>query len=252
MTKKLQDKVVLITGTGGGMGRAAALRFAAEGAKVIGCDLKAEDNRETASLVQQQGGVIHTMEPVDLGDSVQAKQWIEDAAAIHGRIDILYNNASAAHFAPIESFPIEDWQFTIRNELDIVFYTTRFAWSYLQKQGGIIINTGSVAGINGSGPGGSAHAACKGAVIALTKQLAAEGAPDNIRVVTISPGFIETPGTADFLLNTEIREALIADNMIKRVGQVDDIAGVAVFLATEDAAFITGTNIVVDGGKTSC
>jgi len=133
-----------------------------------------------------------------------------------------------------------------------VFYTTRFAWSHLQKQGGVIINTGSVAGITGSGPGGSAHAATKGAVIALTKQLAAEGAPHNIRVVTISPGFIETPGTADFLLNSEIREALIADNMIKRVGQADDIAGVAVFLATDDAAFITGTNIVVDGGKTSC
>src|SRR5690606_34072411 len=108
MNQRFQDRVVLITGTGGGMGREAALRFAAEGARVVGCDVKADGNRETVELVRQRGGTIDTMEPVDLGDPAQARRWVEDAAALHGRIDILYNNASACRFAPIGEFPIEE------------------------------------------------------------------------------------------------------------------------------------------------
>src|SRR5271168_4092615 len=205
MSASLKNRVVLITGTGGGQGRAAALRFAAAGAHVIGCDVKVDDNRETARLVREKAGFIVTMEPVDLGDPEQARQWIEEAAAVHGRIDVLYNNASAARFAPFESFPLEDWAFTLRNELDLVFYTTRFAWPWLQRQGGVIINTASVAGLAGSGPGGAAHAATKGAVIALTKQLAMEGAPHGIRAVTISPGLIETPATAPLIADPRTR-----------------------------------------------
>lgn len=246
---KLSGKVALITGTGGGQGRAAALRFAAAGARVVGCDVKVEGNRETAELVRAAGGSIVTMEPVDLGDAEQAQRWIEAAAALHGRIDILYNNASAAKFAPIEAFPIADWHFTIRNELDLVFYTTRYAWPYLQRQGGVIINTASVAGIAGGGPGGAAHATTKGGVIALGKQLAMEGAPYGIRAVTISPGIVESPGTAPLLADPQMRDMLLARNMLKRAGQPDDVAGLAVFLASDDAAYITGANIVVDGGR---
>lgn len=248
-TQQLQNKVALITGTGGGQGREAALRFAAAGAFVVGCDVKVEGNRETAALVRKAGGQITTMEPVDLGDPQGAKAWIDQAAAVHGRIDILYNNASSCRFAPIESFPIEDWQFTVRNELDLVFYATRYAWPYLRRQGGVIINTASVAGIAGSGPGGSAHAATKGAVIAVTKQWALEGAPHGIRVVAISPGAIDTPATAPMLAIPEVRDGLMARNLIKRMGVPADIAGLAVFLASEDASYITGANIVVDGGR---
>ncbi|KJS03973.1 MAG: dehydrogenase [Gammaproteobacteria bacterium BRH_c0] len=251
MNQRFKDKVILITGTGGGMGREAALRFAAEGALVVGCDVKTDGNRETVEMVRQQGGIIDTMEPVDLGDPDQAQRWVEDAAAIHGRIDILYNNASACRFAPIETFPIEDWQFTMRNEVNLVFYVTRFAWPYLKRQGGVILNTGSIAGMAGSGPGGAGHAAAKGAVIALTKQLAQEGAEHNIRAVTISPGFVQTPGTAAHAENPEIREMLIARNIIKRIGQPEDVVALALFLASDEASFITGANYVVDGGRTS-
>ena len=103
----------------------------------------------------------------------------------------------------------------------------------------------------GSGPGGAAHAATKGAVIALTKQLAQEGAEHNIRAVTVSPGFIETPGTADFANNPQIREGLIARNIIQRIGKAEDVVNMALFLASDEASFITGANYVVDGGRTS-
>jgi NAD(P)-dependent dehydrogenase (short-subunit alcohol dehydrogenase family) len=249
VSTSLQDKVVLITGTAGGQGREAALRFAAAGAHVIGCDINAEGSRETVRLVRARGGRIDAMEPVDLGDPHQARAWIEAAAAVRDRIDILYNNASAARFTPFETFSLEDWHFTVRNELDLVFYATRFAWPWLQRQGGLVINIASVAGIAGSGPGGAAHAATKGAVIALTKQLAMEGAPHGIRVVTISPGFVETPGTAHLVADPQIREQLLGRNLIKRPGQPRDVAGVALFLAGDDAAYITGSNIVVDGGR---
>jgi NAD(P)-dependent dehydrogenase (short-subunit alcohol dehydrogenase family) len=249
MAADFSGKVALITGTGGGQGRAAALRFAAAGAHVIGCDVKLEGDRETVRLVKAAGGSIVTMDPVDLGDPAQAEKWVEDAAKIHGRIDILYNNASGAVFEPFESFSIAGWQAGVRNELDLVFYVTRFAWAHLAKQGGVIINTASVAGLAGSGPGGASHAATKGAVIALTKHLAFEGAPHGIRVVAISPGVIDTPGTAEMMAIPELREGFLAKNLIKRFGQPEDIAGVALFLASDDAAYITGANLVVDGGR---
>jgi meso-butanediol dehydrogenase / (S,S)-butanediol dehydrogenase / diacetyl reductase len=248
MAANFDDKVVLITGTGGGQGRAAALRFSGAGALVVGCDVKEEGNRETAALVRNAGGSITTMEPIDLANPETAHRWIEDAVALHGRIDVLYNNASAARFAPIESFPVEDWQFTVRNELDLVFYSTRFAWPHLQKRGGAVINVASVAGMVGAAVGGTAHAATKGAIIAMTRQLAVEGAPHGIRVNSISPGVIESPGTAPMLADPAFRELMLAHNLIKRVGQPNDVVGVALFLAGDDAAYITGTNIVVDGG----
>src|ERR1700681_2408544 len=119
MSQGLAGKVALITGTGGGQGRAAALSFTAAGAKVIGCDLKVEGNRETVRIVKAAGGSISTMEPVDLGDAAQAKEWVEQAASQHGQIDILYNNGAAARFAAIENFSVEDWDFPIRNELNL-------------------------------------------------------------------------------------------------------------------------------------
>jgi meso-butanediol dehydrogenase / (S,S)-butanediol dehydrogenase / diacetyl reductase len=243
-----EGKTVLITGTGGGQGRAAAMRFALAGAQVVGCDVKEEGNRETAALVREAGGSITTMQPIDLGDPDSARRWIDEAAALHGRIDVLYNNASAARFLPIEAFTVEAWQFTVRNELDLVFYATRYAWPHLQKRGGVIINVASVAGMSGAAVGGTAHAATKGAVIAMTRQLAVEGAPHGIRVNCISPGVIESPGTAPLLADPGFRDLMLANNLIKRIGQPQDVVAVALFLAGEDATYITGANFVVDGG----
>ena len=190
--------------------------------------------------------------PVDLGDSAQAATWVDDAVARHGRIDILYNNASAARFAPIAEMSDEDWHFTIRNELDLVFFVTRAAWPHLARQGGVIINTASVAGLRGTtSTGCAAHCATKGGVTAMTRQLAVEGAPFGIRAVSISPGAIATPATAFLFDDPAASEQLLAGNLIKRPGEPADVVAMALLLASDEASFITGVDMVVDGGMTA-
>lgn len=250
MSRRLENRVALITGIGKGMGRAAALRFTAEGARVIGCDLDAEAMNKTIAETRAQGGAIDGMSPVDLGDPEQARQWIADAVAIHGRMDILYNNASACRFVTIDKMTDDDWYFTIRNELDLVAHVTRAAWPHLCKSGGVILNTASVAG-HGGGPGGLGHSATKAGVMAMTKVMAAEGAPFRIRAVSISPGMIETPGSALQLSMPGVREGLLAHSLVARIGTSEEIAGVAAFLASDEASFITGTDYLVDGGLTN-
>ena len=249
MTGTLPGKVALITGTGGGQGRSAAIRFAAEGAKVVGCDVKEQGNEETIEVVRSAGGEMTGTAPVDLGDPGQARRWVEGAAGVHGRIDIVYNNASAARFAPLAEMSDDDWHFTVRNELDLVFYVTRAAWPYLVSAGGgVIINTASVAGWLGAGAGGFAHCATKGAVLAMTRAIAAEGAPHGVRAVSVSPGPIETPGTAELFANPQARQGLEAALLVDRLGRPEDVTDLAAFLASDQAGFITGADFTVDGG----
>ena len=250
MTGRLAGKVALITGTGGGQGRAAALRFAAEGAVIAGCDVDGAADRETADQVAKAGGTMSSA-VVDMGDPDAARAWIDGAAAQHGRIDILYNNASAARFGAVPDLSVEDWRFTIRNELDLVFYGVKFAWPHLIKQGGVIINIASIAGHHGSHSAGIvAHAATKSAVIGMTRQIALEGARHGVRAVSISPGFILTAGTEEALKAPGARETLVATIPIGRPGQPADVVGIALMIASDDGAYLTGTDIVVDGGLT--
>ncbi|HPG25239.1 MAG: SDR family oxidoreductase [Spirochaetaceae bacterium] len=250
---RLDDKVVLITGTGGGQGREAALQFTAAGARVVGCDIRADTSEETLALVRAAGGDFVSMHPVDLRDPAAVERWIDDCIALHGRIDVLYNNASAPRHAPVGSFPLDDWHFTIDSELHSVFYVTRFAWPHLVASRGVVINIASTAGIRGSTPGGLAHATAKAGVIGMTKHLALEGAPHGIRVLSISPGGIETPAIAAYgKAHPEDLKAAVAKNLIPRLGQPAEIVRMALFLASDDAAYMTGENVVIDGGRTTC
>lgn len=253
MSKRLEGKVALITGTGGGQGEAAAIRFAEEGALVIGCDVKADENRATVETVTGAGGTMTGMAPVDLGDAAVAKAWVEEAAAIHGRIDILYNNASSPRFVPMAEFSIEDWDYTIRNELDLVFYVTRFAWPYLTESKGVIINTASIsAHVATPDVGMAAHCAAKGGVLALTRVFAADGASKGIRAVSISPGPIKTPGAIESYFHIPgAEEATVQQLLVDRVGKGEDTAALAVFLASDEAAFMTGVDVLIDGGLTA-
>ncbi|CAJ62699.1 MULTISPECIES: SDR family NAD(P)-dependent oxidoreductase [Frankia] len=257
MAGSLKGKIVLITGTGSGMGRAGALRFAAAGATVVGADLNAEGNAETEALVTAAGGRMLGTAPVDLGDYAACKRWVDAAVRTHGRIDVLWNNASACVFATIEAMTVEQWDFSIRNELSIVFLVTKAAWPHLTASAGagadarpVVINTASVAG-HGGGPGGIAHSATKAAVLAMTHVIAAEGAPYGIRAVSISPGAMDTPGSAEQLALPGAREALLSHALVPRLGDPDEVARAAVFLASADASFITGADLLVDGGLTN-
>ena len=130
MTRRLKGKVALITGTGGGQGRAAALLFAKEGAYIVGCDWNMNGAEETKKMVDDMGGVMVSMQPLDLGSGDQMKQWLDFAIATYKHIDILYNNASSPKFAPIEEMTEEEWRFTIRNELDLIYWACYCAWPY--------------------------------------------------------------------------------------------------------------------------
>jgi NAD(P)-dependent dehydrogenase (short-subunit alcohol dehydrogenase family) len=249
---RLDGKIALITGIGSGMGRVAALRFTSEGAKVVGCDINADGIAETVQLVRAASGAIEGFAPVNLSDAAAAATWVHDAAAVYGGVDILYNNASHPVFGPIDELPVETWDYGIANELSLVFYTVRAAWKYLKARGGVIINIGSIAGTRGvEFMAQNVHGTAKAGVINLTQQLAVEGAPHGIRSVAISPGFIVTPSTEWLVTGgDDAFKANLARIPLGRPGKPSDIVSAAVFLASDEAQWITGINLVVDGGAT--
>jgi len=246
---RLDGKVVLISGTGGGQGRAASRLFAAAGATVIGCDIDAANNEETAALVEQDGNRMEAS-TVDISDQDQVRAWVGAAAKKHGRIDVVYNNASHARLVPFADMTLDDWRFTLANGLDSIFLVTHAAWPYLIESKGLIINIASVSGHAGSTAAPqTAHCASKGGVLAFTRQIAVEGAPLGIRAVSISPGVIETPGTRELLQDERARDVMLADALIKRAGQPEEIASMALFLACGAVTYITGSDYLVDGGR---
>lgn len=251
---KLAGKVALITGVGGGQGREAALRFAAEGSMVVGCDIDGGAARNTSAALAEEGlSADITDTDVDLGEPEDAQRWVAAAAQRHGRIDVVYNNASAARYGSIADMSVADWRFTLRNELDLVFFVTKFAWPHLVSSGGgVVINVASVAGwIGNRSVPLVAHMATKGGVIAMTRQLAAEGGPFGIRAVSISPGGVETPAIAELLSDPDVRAAAVRQNLIPRLGVPADVVSLAVFLASDEASYITGADFIIDGGMTA-
>ena len=249
---RLDGKVTLITGTAMGMGRTAALLFAAEGATVVGCDLNEEMSAETVQMVQDAGGKMVATAPVDLSDFEQTKAWIDGTMAEFGRIDVLYNNASSPRVGPFVDLTLDDWHYTIQNELDLIFYACKAVWPHMiASGGGAIINTSSISAIRGAAFfQQAAHGAAKGGVLSVTNHLAAAGGPHRIRANAILPGLIRTPST-EFLFATEESPGsmLAAANPLGRVGYAEDVAKLALFLASDDAWYINAAAIPVDGGQ---
>jgi NAD(P)-dependent dehydrogenase (short-subunit alcohol dehydrogenase family) len=249
---RLDGKVALITGTAGGQGAAAARLFAAEGATVVGCDLDADRADRVAIEIRDTGGDMHVMAPVDLGDPDTAAAWVTEAVSTAGGIDILYNNASAPRVGPFAEMTWEDWRFTQRNELDLIFTVTSAAWPHLvARGGGVIINTASVSAYRGATfIEQAAHGAAKGGVLAITRHLAASGAKHGIRANSISPGLIITPQIEPFLDEPghPVHE-MLRTHPLGRLGAPEDVARVALFLASDEAAYLNAVDLVVDGGQ---
>jgi NAD(P)-dependent dehydrogenase (short-subunit alcohol dehydrogenase family) len=252
MGRRLENKIAIITGTASGQGRAAAILFASEGCKIVGCDLRVEGMQETVEIVKGAGGQMISFQPCDLTDPGQVKELIDLAVNTYGGFDILYNNAGTAWFAPMEKMTTKIWRDTISSELDTVYNVSREAWPYLiVRGGGSIINVGSLSGkVTHEAIPGVAHCATKGGIIAMTRQLAMEGGKYGIRANTISPGLIRTPQT-EALINSPAIDSLVRQMMIKRVGKPEDIAYCALFLASDESSWITGADIAVDGGASA-
>jgi meso-butanediol dehydrogenase/(S,S)-butanediol dehydrogenase/diacetyl reductase len=248
---RLAGKAVLVTGTGGGIGRATAMVCAREGAHVVGCDLHEGSSQETVDLVRAAGGRMDAIAPVDLSTEDGARRWVDEAAELAGGVDVLVNNASAIRFGAIDAMSYEDWSFTIRNELDIVFLVVRAAWPHLvARHGGSIVNIGSISGSRGAWfMPQNAHGAAKGGVLALTSHLVVEGGPHRIRVNSVSPAMTETPHTDSLLHGPGDRtEEILSRVPLGKWGQPEDVANAVLFLASDESSHVSGANIPVDGG----
>jgi NAD(P)-dependent dehydrogenase (short-subunit alcohol dehydrogenase family) len=254
MSHRLKDKVCVITGTGGSIGRAAAHLFAREGAKVVGCDISAEWAELTVEGVRASGGDMVSLHPANMARAEDAAAVIELAIATYGRLDVLYNNCGACRIDWVPDMSYEDFRATLDNEVDVVFHPTKAAWAHLVRAGGgSIINTASVSGKRAYQVlPGLAHMAAKGAVLALTKQLAMEGGPHQIRANSISPGLVRTNQTREFIEKHPDWWAVMKGKlMLGRAGEPEDVAPCAVFLASDESRWITGADFAIDGGTTA-
>lgn len=249
LTKRLAGKTCIVTGSGGSIGRATCLRFAAEGANVVGCDVAPESAEETVRLVRDAGGSMISVHPADLTDRAVCERVVETAVDTFGGVDVLFNNGAMAYFAWIEEMTDETWYKTINQELDLVFLMTRAAWPELVKAKGAIVNVASLSAWAGIEllPG-LAHASAKGGVLSMTRQLAMEGRKHGVRANSVSPGTIETNQTRFILEDPEWCRIQLGRAMINRMGQPEEVASVVAFLASSDASYVTGADVAVDGG----
>ena len=249
MSDRLVGKVCLITGTGGSMGRATALAFAREGALVVGCDVAVEPAEETVEQVRAVGGEMVSLQPCRLSDSAECARLVEFATNWFGRIDVLYNLAGRAYFDPLENVTDADWDSARRDEVDLVFYLTRAAWPWLKASRGVVLNMASLnASLSFKQIPSLSHTTNKAAVIGMTRQLALEGSAHGIRVNSVSPGLIESRATEAQLEDTEWTDAMLGRTLLGRFGRPEEVADVALFLVSDESSYVTGVDLVVDGG----
>jgi NAD(P)-dependent dehydrogenase (short-subunit alcohol dehydrogenase family) len=255
LSNRLGGKVALVTGIGSGIGKGCALMFARHGARVMGCDIQASTAEDTLAIARQENLPITSVHPCDLTNPADVQRVIDATVEEYAGIDILLNAAAFGAFAWIQDMDYQtQWKATLAGELDVVFLACKAAWPHLiSRGGGSIINFASAnAYVALPGSPALAHCAGKGGVLAMTRQLALEGAPHGIRANTISPGLIVTGATRPVLESVPGFEAnVMSKMMLKRLGQPEDVAWCATYLASDESSWVTGADFSVDGGATA-
>lgn len=249
MAGRLEGKVALITGGGTGIGAATAQRFAQEGARVIVCGRRIEPLEQVVRAIRDTGGTARAA-LLDVSDRQAFADVVQGVEHEEGRLDILVNNAYSMVGATIVDMSEDDWRASFRVSLDGTFFGIQAAFRVMEHQrGGAIVNVSSVCGLLGS-MYTSAYGAAKAGVLSLTRTAALEGAPHNIRVNSVIPGVVMTPGTEMALPTREAQLATAAGVPLRRIADPVEVANAILFLASDEASYITGTQLVVDGGKT--
>jgi len=244
---RLKDKVAIITGAGSGIGKASAILFAKEGAKVVVADWSEEGGQKTVEEIKAVGGEAVFIK-TDVSKAADIDNMVSTCVSTFGKVDILYNNAGVASMGTIDKFTEEEWDKVLAVDLKGVFLGCKRAIPEMEKQGrGKIISTASIAGLVGFA-GANGYCAAKGGVVNLTRELALECAPKKINVNAIAPGIIETNMTKDILADPKQKEGMQAGTPYPRLGKPEDIANAALYLASDESDFVTGHTLVVDGG----
>jgi NAD(P)-dependent dehydrogenase (short-subunit alcohol dehydrogenase family) len=248
---RLEDKVSIITGAGSGMGRVAAIRFAAEGSRVIVADNQAEAADETVRQIRAAGGESYAAR-VDVSVEADARAMVDLAIEKYGQLDVLYNNAGIMPEADhsVVDTPVEAWDRVMAVNVRGVYLACKYAIPRMIERGsGSIINVSSFVAILGCSVPQDAYTASKGAVLALTRSLAVQFAPKGIRTNAILPGPVETPLLMEWLLKDEAAKSLrLARNPTGRFGKPEEVVAMAVYLASDESKWTNGASMVIDGG----
>jgi meso-butanediol dehydrogenase/(S,S)-butanediol dehydrogenase/diacetyl reductase len=249
MAGRLQGKVAFVTGGGTGIGAATARRFAQEGATVVICGRRREPLDEVAAAIRAAGGQAEGVQ-ADVADEGQIVGAIEAAAARHGRLDVLVNNAMAYSWGALESTTTADWRSNFTTSVDGTFWGTRTAMKLMKERGGSIVNLSSICGTLGTA-WMAGYSAAKAAIINFSRAAAAEGAALGVRVNVVIPAVVETPATAGMLADENSRQGTERLIPMGRVGQPEELANAILFLASDEASYVTGAALPVDGGRSA-
>ncbi len=249
MAGRMQGKVAFVTGGGSGIGAATAQRLAQEGATVVVCGRRREPLDEVAAGIVAAGGKAEAV-VADVSDEAGFTAALEAAAQRHGRLDVLVNNAMAYTWGSIEEMSTADWHANFTTSVDGTFWGTRTAMRLMKGKGGAIVNVSSICGQLGT-PWMAGYSAAKAAIDNFSRAAAAEGAPDGIRVNVVIPAVVETPATAGMLADEASRKNTEKLIPMGRVGKPEELANAILFLASDEASYITGASLPVDGGRSS-
>lgn len=250
MSKRLEGKIAFVTGAGSGIGEATALRFAEEGAIVVLCGRRVEPLQGVQEKIIGFGGRAE-IAVADVSDEHAYVSALEATALRHGRLDILVNNAMAYTWGGIDTMTTADWHANFATTVDGTFWGTRTAMRLMKAQGGgSIVNIASICGLFGIA-WMAGYSAAKAAVINFSRAAASEGAPNNIRCNVIIPGVVDTPATAGMLGDAKTRTNTEKVIPMKRVGLPVELANAILFLASDEASYVTGASLAVDGGRGS-